>query len=218
MHRRRTIVAGAAILAFGWTVLTAPPVAAECPFIPPFPAADHAIRSADEVCLGDIVAVADVAAVGLSADHQREIALRITEVMRGPRSVGDLVDIQYLEPNWPWMKGPGYEAFPSCSYLNYFVDEGDTIVLALGAVQPRQRLEENGVSWIQPQTVYNAMSKVRTSSRLGDLRYLAGLPQTDVIAPVDSAPARTNAGYPWLVVVAGLTAGFVTWRRTARRA
>jgi hypothetical protein len=217
MQRRRAIVPGAAVLALLCLLFAAAPVAAECPFIPPFPAADDAIRSADEVFIGDIVGVADVAELGLSEEHQREIALRVTEVLRGPRSVGDLVDVQFLEPNWPWMKGPGYEAFPSCSYLNFFVDEGDTIALALGAVQPRQRLEENGVSWIQPRTVYNAMSKVRTASRLDDLRYLAGLPQTDAIAPVESGLARANAGHPWLLVVAGLTAGFVTWRRSARR-
>ncbi len=208
---------GAASLAFGWASLTAAPVAAECAYIPPFPVADDAIRSAEEVFIGDIVAVADVAELGLGAEHEREIALRVTEVLRGPRSVGDLVDVEFLEPNWPWMKVAGYEAFPSCSYLNFFVDEGDTIALAVGAVQPRQRLEDNGVSWIQPRTVYNAMSKVRTASRSDDFRYLAGLPQTDVASPIAPAPVGEHAGPPWFLVVAGLTAGFVTWRRSARR-
>jgi hypothetical protein len=218
MPRGRSILPGATILALLCLLFAVTPVAAECPHIPPFPAADDAIRSADEVLIGDIVAVTNVAELGLGPEHQREVALRVTEVLRGPKTVGDLVDVQYLEPNWPWTNGPGYDPFPSCSSLHFFVDEGDTIALALGAVQPRQRLEENGETWIQPRTVYNAMSKVRTSSRLADLRYLAELPQTDVASPIDRDTLPEDSGVPWLPVVVGLTAGFVTWRRSARRA
>jgi hypothetical protein len=218
MRRRRSIVPGAAILACMWLLLTVTPVAAECPFIPPFPAADEAIRSAEEVLIGDIVAVTDVAQLGLAPDQQRAIALRVTEVLRGPKAVGNLVDVQYLQPNWPWMNGPGYDAFPSCSYLDFFVEKGDTIALALGAVQPRQRLEENGETWIQPRTIYNAMSKVRTERRLDDFRYLAGLPQTDVASLVDRGQPLATPDVPWLLVAVGITAGLITWRRSARRA
>jgi hypothetical protein len=214
MRRGTSNAMGAAMLALLSLLLMATPVAAECTYIPPFPAADDAIRSADEVLIGDIVAVTDVADLGLGPEHRRDIALRVTEVLRGPRAVGDLVDVQYLEPNWPWTNGSGYDPFPSCSYLGFFVDEGDTIALALGAVQPRQRLEENGEAWIQPRTVYNAMSKVRTSSRLADVRYLAGLPPTDLAPPIDSAAPRTDPGFPWLLMVVGVIAGAITWRRT----
>ena len=217
MRRKRGTTAGAAFLALAWVLLTAAPVAAECPFIPPFPQADDAIRSADEVLIGDIVPVTGAAELGLGPEQQREFALRVTEVLRGPRSVGDLVDVQYLEPNWPWAKVGSHEAFPSCSYLNHFVSVGDTVALALRAVQPRQRLKENGVSWIQPRTVYNAMSKVRNATRLGDIQFLAGLPQTDMADPTVEAP-RSNSGLPWLVVlVAGVGAGCAAWYRTERR-
>lgn len=216
MRRRRQTMPGATLLALAWVLLTATPVAAECPFVPPFPPADDAVRSAEEVLIGDLVPVTG-AELGIGPEQEREFALRVTEVLRGPRSVGDLVDVQYLEPNWPWAKVNDTEPFPSCSYLNHFAREGDTIALALRAVQPRQRLEGIGVSWIQPRTVYNAMSKVRNASRLSEFRYLAGLPQTDVAEAAAHAP-RTSSGLSWVaVLVAGVGAGFAAWYRTGRR-
>jgi|GEM_PF-2325132 len=220
MQGRRRIAPGAAFLALLWALSTAAPVAAECPFVPPFPTADDAIRSADEVLIGEIVTVDDPAELGLGPDQGRVIALRVIEVLRGPRAVGDLVDVQYLQPNWPWgnLVGGTGEPFPSCSYLDFFVDPGGTIAPALGAVQPRQRLEDEGISWIQPRTVYNAMSKIRDAGRLADLRYLAGLPQTDMVAAPTGAPSG-RAGLPWLLILlAGVGAGAVSWYRAVRRA
>lgn len=223
MQGRRRIAPGAAFLALLWALSTAAPgapVAAECPFVPPFPTADDAIRSADEVLIGQIVTVDDAAELGLGLDQERTMALRVTEVLRGPRAGGDLVDVQYLQPNWPWgdrVGGTG-EPYPSCSYLDFFVDPGDTIALALGAVQPRQRLEAEGISWIQSRTVYNAMRKIRDAGRLADLRYLAGLPQTDMVAAPTGAPSG-RAGLPWLLILlAGVGAGAVSWHRAVRRA
>ncbi len=220
MARRRVLRASTTILlAFAAVLTTVQPVAAECTFVPPFPRADGAIRSAQDVIIGDVVPVDDPADLGLGPDDgPREIALLVTEVLRGAHEVGDLVDIQYLRPNWPWWKyqsGNG-QAFPSCAYLDFEVQVEETIALALGAVQPRQRLETDGQSWIQPRTTYNAMSKVRDADRLAEIRRLAGLPQTDM-APPEASASVLWPGLPWVLIVAiGTLAGAGAWYRAGR--
>ena len=194
------------------------PVVAECPFIPPFPKAESAIRSAEEVIVGELVP-ASAADLGLDPnDHPREMALRVTEVLRGPKAVGALVDVQYLQPNWPWIKyrgGTGH-AVPSCTYLSMQAHIGDTIALALGAVQPRQRLEVQDVSWMQPRTTFNAMSKIRTPAQLDEIRRIAGLPETDTGSDVAAASAALP-DYSWAVLlVVGVAGGVAAWWRAGR--
>jgi hypothetical protein len=220
MARRRVMRASTTILlVFAAVLTTVRPVAAECMFVPPFPRADAAIRSAQDVIVGDVVPFFDPAALGLGPDDgPREIALRVTEKLRGSHAVGELIDIQYLQPNWPWWKyrGGNGQAFPSCTYLLSEVEVGETIALALGAVQPRQRLEADGQSWIQPRTIYNAMSKIRDPERLAEIRRLAELPQTDM-APPGASSAVLSPGLPWVLIFAiGALAGAAAWSRAGR--
>ncbi len=175
--------------------------------------------SADEVIVGDLVP-ASATDLDLGPDQgPRTMALRVTEVLRGPKAVGDLVDVEYLQPNWPWAKYPGgnEQAFPSCAYLVGEAHVGDTIVLALDAVQPRQRLGGIGVSWVQPRTTFNAMSKVRSPAKLAEIRRIAGLPETDMAREVATAP-EAPPDPSWLVVFAlGIGGGAIAWRRIGRR-
>jgi hypothetical protein len=203
---------------FAATHWTADRAAAECAFIPPFPRAEPAIQSAKEVIVGELVP-ASAADLGLGSNEgPRTMALRVTEVLRGPKTVGALVDVQYLQPNWPWTRyqGDGARAFPSCTYLSMEVKVGDRIVLALGAVQPRQRLEMESLSWIQPRTTFNAMTKIRSAARLAEIRRIAGLPETDMHPQVVAA----SEGRPdpmWPVVCAiGIVGGAAAWWRTRR--
>jgi hypothetical protein len=86
---------------------TAGPAAAECMFIPPFPRAEPAIRSAEEVIVGELVRASAGDLVLGPNQGPRTMALRVTEVLRGPKTVGQLVDVEYLQPNWPWVKISG---------------------------------------------------------------------------------------------------------------
>lgn len=198
---------------------TASPAAAECMFIPPFPRAEPAIRSAEEVIVGELVR-ASAADLILGPDQgPRTMAVRVTEVLRGPKAVGDLVDVEYLQPNWPWIKyrGGNGQAVPSCSYLLMEANVGDTIVLALGAVQPPQRLEVQGVSWMQPRTTFNAMSKIRNPALLVDIRRIAGLPETDTAPEVVVASAARPHPSWGVAIAAGVVGGAVAWWRAGRR-
>jgi hypothetical protein len=203
------------MLLFAGTHSTAGPAAAECPFIPPFPRAEPAIRSADEVIVGELVS-ASAADLDLGPNQgPRKMAMRVTKVLRGPKTVGDLVDVEYLQPNWPWIKyrGGNGQAVPSCTYLSMEANVGDTIALALGAVQPRQRLEVDGVSWMQPRTTFNAMSKIRSPALLAEIRRIAGLPETDM-APDVVAVSAARPDLSWPVAFAtGVVGGAVAWWR-----
>jgi hypothetical protein len=206
------------VLLFAALQWTAGPAAAECMFIPPFPRAEPAIRSAEEVIVGELVR-ASAADLGLGPDQDRKMAMRVTEVLRGPKAVGDLIDVQYLRPNWPWIKIPGGNAqgFPSCTYLAMKAKVGDTIALALGAIQPRQRLEAQGMSWTQPRTTFNAMTKIRGPAQLAEIRRIAGLPETDMASEV-AAAAAARPDLSWHVAFAlGIVGGAVAWWRAGRR-
>jgi hypothetical protein len=198
---------------------TAGPAAAECPFIPPFPRAEPAIRSAKEVIVGELIP-ASAADLGLeSNDGPREMALRVTEVLRGPKAIGALVDVQYLKPNWPWIKdrgGTGH-AVPSCTYLSMQAHIGDTIALVLGAVQPQQLLHGFGVSWMQPRTTFNALTKIKTRATLAEIRRIAGLPETD-LAPEAVVAAAVVHDRAWPVLFAlAVLGGAAAWWRAGRR-
>lgn len=198
---------------------TAGLAAAECTYIPPFPRAEPAIRSAHEVIIGELIE-ASAADLDLGPNQgPRTMALRVTEVLRGPKSVGELVDVQYLLPNWPWIKyrGGNGQAVPSCTYLLMEAQVGDTIALALGAVQARQRLDGIGVTWIQPRTTYNAMTKVRRSAQLAEIRRLAALPETD-LAHAAAADAEIRPDHDWGVVLAlSIGGGAIAWWSIGRR-
>jgi hypothetical protein len=212
------------ILRFGATLTlvlaaahgTAGPAAAECPWIPPFPKAEPAVRSAQEVIVGELVP-ASPEDLGLDPSEQgREMALRVDEVLRGPKAVGTLLDVEFLYPNWPWVKGKYTPPIPSCTYLGMGAGVGDKIALALGAVQPRQRQTVGDVSWIQPRTVYNGMTVITSPVRLAEVRRLAALPQTDFATNV-LVTEPNGAAIKWLLaIIAGLVGGMKAWRRLRR--
>ncbi len=174
---------------------------------------------AEEVIVGELVR-ASAADLDLGPNQgPRTMAMRVTEVLRGPKAVGDLVDVEYLQPNWPWIKyrGGNGQAVPSCTYLVMEANVGDNIVLALGAVQPRQRLELHGVSWMQPRTTLNAMSKIRSPALLTEIRTIAGLPETDIAPEVVAASAaRPDPSWPVAFAV-GVVGGALGWWRAGRR-
>ncbi len=207
------------MLVFAAAHWTAGPAAAECMFARPFPRAEPAIRSAEEVLVGELVR-ASAADLDLGPNQgPRKMAMRVTEVLRGPKAVGDLVDVEYLQPNWPWIKyrGGNGQAVPSCTHLITEANVGDTIALALGAVQPRQRLEVEGVSWMQPRTTFSAMSKIRSPAMLAEIRRITGLPETD-LAPEVVAASAARRDLSWHVAFAvGLVGGAVAWWRAGRR-
>jgi hypothetical protein len=216
----------ASLVALGALSLSASPVAAECSYLPPWPKATEAIQSAETVIVGDMVDDFDLAELGLTeeADGQRAVALRVTEVLRGDYRVGQLVDIQYLPANWPYAwteSGP----VGSCSINPGWA--GDRIVLALDAVQPSQRLEDLGHSWIQPATVYNAVGVLeagptgldqRETVTMQNILRLVALPMTDAPPSLELGPAERPMGLA-VAVLAGLLAGLAVWRRSppARR-
>lgn len=221
MTRRSILRSGAAVaLLFATLHGTAGLAAAECPFIPPFPRAEPAIRSADEVIIGELIAAsADELDLGPN-QGPRTMALQVTEALRGPKAVGDLVDVEYLQPNWPWIKyrGGNGQAVPSCTYLLMEAQVGDTVVLALGAVQPQQRLEGIGISWIQPRTAFNAMSKIRSPAKLDEIRRIARLPETDLAREI-AAASEDRPDLSWFVVLAaGIGGGAIAWWTIGRRA
>jgi len=216
---RRLVSAGfASLVAVLALTLTASPVAAECSFVPPWPKATEAIRSAKAVIVGEVVTDFDVAGLSLAEGEPRSIALLVTEVMRGDYEVGGLVDIELLAPNWPWTGQAASETYPSCSQGPG--RPGDVIVLALGAVQPPQRVTASGFSWWQPRTEFNAVGVVvagplglrrREAVTLSEVRRLTALPQTDT----SSEQLRSGPGALLLVAfIAGLIGGALAWRRT----
>lgn len=207
------------LLLFAAAHWTAGPAAAECMYIPPFPRAEPAIRSAEEVIAGELARASAADLILGPNQGPRTMAMRVTEVLRGPKAVGDLVDVEYLQPNWPWIKyrGGNGQAVPSCTYLLMEADVGDTIALALGAVQPRQRVEVQGVSWMQPRTTFNAMSKIRNPALLLDIRRIAGLPETDIVPEVVVASAARPDPSWGVAIAAGVVGGGIAWWRAGRR-
>ena len=223
---RRLIPAGIAsfVAVFALTI-SASPVAAECTYVPDWPKASEAIPSARAVIIGEPVTDFDRAELDLAQGETRGIALRVTDVVRGDYEVGDLVDIQYMEPNWPWGGDPLYGTWPSCS-AGVKARPGEVIVLALGAVQPRQILRTGGFSWVQPRTVYNAMGLVDFGQRhytarrefvtMQEIRRLAALPPTDMVPSTPRTPPRRPT-VPILVFLAGFVGGVFAWRRIGSR-
>lgn len=102
--------------------------------------------------------------------------------------VGDLIDVQWLLPNWPWAYiAEGQEAIASCTSLR--TSPGEMIALAFDALQPGGLMKSGNREWIQPPTRYNAMGVIRPGPfadswperelvTLERLRYVASPPPT----------------------------------------
>lgn len=223
MGRRLASVIVALAAATSLLATTPGPVLAECPYLPPWPPITEAVLTARTIVVGEVVTDVSHSDLGLGADQGvRDYALRVTEVLRGGAEIGDLVDIQYLTPNWPqvrfrWADG----ALASCTYVR--AEPGEVLAFAFDATHPGGRMTEQGYAWIQPPTRYHAVgviqgpggnqgtSHYRERVTLERLRALAALPMTD--APVAAA---TPGGSPSVAILAGLLAFGVAFVRLGR--
>ncbi len=190
----------------------ASPASAECMYLPPWPPITKAIPTAQEIVVGEVI-VATEADLRLGPNQgPREHALRITHVLRGGARPGDLLDIQYLLPNWPqtrYLGGDGTSA-ASCTYLR--AEPGELIALAFDALRPGGPMSENGVNWIQPPTRYNAVGVLFGPAGEAEwVRELVTLPRLvdlATIAPVDAdppaPPSQDGSNLPLLAAVIGL--------------
>jgi hypothetical protein len=190
-------------------LLAAAPVAAECTFVPPWPRLTEAIPSARVIVVGEVVDAFDPSELDLPPGQApRDVALRVMEVLRGDARTGDLLDVQYLMPNWPWapLHDRSGQAHPSCRGLA--ARPGEVIALAFDALHPGGPMRRGSDTWFQPPTRYNAVAVVDgrfTSDRervtLDQLRALAALPATDVEAAAGGPAWPSDLA---VVVAAGL--------------
>jgi hypothetical protein len=223
MGRRAISIAAAFVAAVSAIMLQALPVAAECPYLPAWPPITAAIGTARVIVVGEVVSDFNQADLHLGSDQgARDYALRVTEVLRGDAGVGDLLDIQYLLPNWPQTRFAGSDGIlVSCTYLP--AAPGEVIAIAFDAVQPGGRMTDGDQTWIQPPTRYNALGVIRTTEPLDEdmspwhdrervtlrqLRGLASLPMTDTVQP-----ARDSSNRAPIFLVVGLAAGLLALRR-----
>jgi hypothetical protein len=227
MRRVATVVAMAFAAAASAVMLQPLPVAAECPYLPAWPPITTAVGTARVIVVGEVVSDFDQADLHLPPDQgARDYALRVTEVLRGDATVGDLLDVQYLLPNWPQTQVAGITGtLASCSYLH--TTPGEVIAIAFDALQPGGRMKDGDQTWIQPPTRYNAMGVIRTSEpfdpdmspwhdrervTLRHLRGLVSLPMTDTVQPAHDSSGRTP-----FILVAGFAAGLLALRRFRER-
>jgi hypothetical protein len=224
--------AAAVLIAFAAATLVlglgTSPVRAECPFgDAAWPEITPAIPTAREIIVGEVVTDVSNADLDLGAGQEaRAYALRVTYVLRGKMRPDDLVDIQFLLPNWPQTHYSGADGpSPSCTYLR--ATPGEVIALAFDALHPGGPMSANGEDWIQPPTRYNAVGVIegpggnygtgryRERVTLSQLRRLASLPQTDTADPV---PGRSGGAGSILMLVTGLIGlGFGLCRFRGRR-
>lgn len=198
------------------------PVSAECPYIPPWPEITTAIPTAREIVVGEIVTDFTQSDLQLGANQgSRDYALRITHVLRGTARPGDLRDIQYLLPNWPWTHFTGADGpTASCSHLRTAPEE--VIALAFDALHRGGPMREGDEAWTQPPTRYSAVGVIkgpggiygtdtyRERVTLRQLKYLASLPPTDTAVP---SPRRAAALAGSLLLVTGLIGFALAFRR-----
>jgi hypothetical protein len=201
--------------------LDAAPVVAECPYLPPWPRITTAIPSAREIVVGQVVTDFTLADLDLKPEtDDRDYALRVTHVLRGNAHVGDLLDVQYMLPNWPqtrFRSGSEEGTISSCTHLP--AAPGEVIALAFDALHPGGPMRSGDLRWVQPPTRYNAVGVIEAKSSrwerehvtLSQLRALAAMPPTDADQVLPSfAPAPGSAPLAW---IAGLIGFWLAIRR-----
>ena len=228
MKRHLPATVAAFVAALAGTVLVVEPVAAECPYLPPWPPITTAIPTAQEIVVGEVVTDFAAADLDLPANQQLpDYALRVTHVLRGDARPGDVLDVQYLLPNWPQVKVAGVSGtLVSCTYLR--AAPGEVIALAYGALQPGGRMTSGDVTWSQPPTRYQAVGVIHADAgrsddypwseremvTLAQLQHLASLPQTDALEATRDRPGQVA-----LLIVAtigGLLLGLRRFRDPGR--
>ena len=214
MTRRLRRLAATTMLLLASLLGTASPVAAECTFIPPFPDIPPAVPTAGEIIVGTVVG---------PVASRSDFRLRIDEVLRGHARVGEVRQISYLAPNWPWTHGHGSpSAHPSCSTL--MADEGEVIAIAYDALAAGGRMEANGEQWVQPPTRYHAAGLIEGDTEtnrdlkrvsLAELRRLAALPMPDTATETDPAVERS---LPLVALMVAMVVAMATMRRLREHA
>lgn len=203
MRRRIWSAMVAVVGAIALAAATSSPVAAECPFLPPWPSITNAIPSARVVVVGKIITDFDASSLRPLSRRVPDYALRVTHVLRGGARPGDLLDVQNLLPNWPLTRyGMSEAPIASCTYLP--VRPGETVAIAFDALRPRGRTSDGAHTWVQPAIRYNALGVLRAVANdqdpagpwgarehvtLSQLRTLASLPSTDGVASATSTPS-----------------------------
>lgn len=202
------------------------PVSAECPFgDAAWPEITPAIPTARLIVVGDVVADYDHEALHLGPDQEtRAWVLRITHVLRGDARPGDLLDIQFLLPNWPQTHYSGADGpSPSCTYLR--AAPGEVIALAFDALQPGGPMSANREEWIQPPTRYSAVGVIkgpggnngtggyRERVTLRQLKTLAALPPTDTATPMQVNAVPSSSIDKRLLLLAGVLGLTLALRR-----
>lgn len=204
MRRHAFAILIASAAAFAAAGLDVAPVAAECPYLPPWPAITTAIPTAREIVVGEIVTEFDPDDLHAEpGGGVPDFVLRVTHVLRGAEEVGDLLDVQYLYPNWPQTRVAG-ESYTLASCTSLPVAPGEVIALAFDAVQRGGPMRDSDVEWTQPPTRYNAVGVIKWNApghddveiwqqrervSLSRLSTLASLPPTDA---VDRERSRSN--------------------------
>jgi len=194
LRRRALAILVALASAAAAAGLDVAPVLAECPYLPPWPPITTAIATARGIVVGEVVTAFDPADLHAEpGGGVPDYALRVTHVLRGDAEVGDLLDVQYLLPNWPQTKIAGEGGtLASCTSLP--VAPGEVIALAFDAMQRGGPMRDGDVEWVQPPTRYNALGVIKWNApgqedneiwqerqrvSLSQLRSLASIPQTD---------------------------------------
>jgi hypothetical protein len=186
------------------------PAAAECPYIPPYPAVTGAVRSAREIVVGTVLEN-----VG---GQVYDFRMRIDNVLRGSATIGEVRRVAFLYPKWPLDTTAVGGTIAPCEAIS--AAPGNVIALAYDALAPDGKTRYNAVSWISGRPEFREDFATAT---LAEIQALADLPQTDSgPKPVTNGRTelRSQVIDPVVVLVVGLLAGFValrlvTWRAAA---
>lgn len=189
-----------AIAAMAATALSAT-VLAECPYLPPYPAATEAAPSAREIVVGTVIENVN----GQYADFR----LRIDRVIRGSARVGEVRRITSLFPGWPLDRTTDGTVIAPCQPI--YASAGDVVALALKAVAPDGQTRYNAVSWISGTAVLRQPSDFEFTT-IAILEAAAQLPATDTTPP-DGKPSQDRSVQGLVTVAAAVFAGLALVRR-----
>jgi hypothetical protein len=165
-----------------WLLAAAAPAAAECTSLDPWPSFRATVRAAERVIVGEVVEDRDPNSSGLLS----RFGLRLDTVLRGPGTVGEIIEIAYLKSGRPTNV---------CADSHLWVLPGDVIALALDAPGSDGRTLTNSVAWLEgsPDTMQRGVGQIT----LDELRTLVALPQTDA----DPMTRRARAEPPAILVI-----------------
>jgi hypothetical protein len=196
-----TAIASAATMA---TVLSRT-ASAECPYLPPYPAATVAAPSARELLVGTVIENVD----GQFADFR----LRIDRVIRGPARVGEIRRITSLFPGWPLDRTTDGTVISPCQPI--YASVGDVVALAFDAVAPDGRSRYNAVSWISGSAAFRQAGEYEMTT-IPELETAAQLPATDTIRTDRDSPDNRSLQAEAIVAAAGVAAALLVGRRSSK--